>query len=115
MESRTIKITKGLDLPIMGEPVQIISEGKHPGTVAVLGSDYVRLKPGFTVSVGDVVKQGQPLFTDKKVPSVQYTSPGSGKVIAINRGDRRALVSVVISLDGNDQVSFTVNENALAK
>ena len=106
MEPRTIQITKGMDLPIAGKPVQKISEGNHPGTVAVMGSDYVGLKPRFSVSVGDVVKQGQPLFTDKKLPSVQYTSPGAGKVIAINRGDRRALVSVVISLDGNDQVSF---------
>ncbi len=107
MESRTIKITKGLDLPISGEPVQKISEGKHPGTVAVLGSDYVGMKPRLSVSVGDIVKQGQLLFTDKNVPSLQCTSPGAGKVIAINRGDRRALVSVVISLDGNDRVSFT--------
>jgi Na+-transporting NADH:ubiquinone oxidoreductase subunit A len=107
MESGTIKITKGLDLPISGKPVQKISQGNHPATVAVLGSDYPGMKPRFTVSVGDFVKQGQPLFTDKKVPSIQYTSPGSGKVIAINRGDRRALVSVVISLDGSDQVLFT--------
>ena len=96
-----------MDLPITGKPVQKISQAKQPGTVAVLGIDYIGMKPRFTVSVGDFVKQGELLFTDKKVPSVRYTSPGAGKVIAINRGDRRALVSVVISLDGNDQVSFT--------
>jgi Na+-transporting NADH:ubiquinone oxidoreductase subunit A len=65
--------------------------------------------------VGDFVKQGQLLFTDKKVPALRYTSPGSGTVIAINRGDRRAIVSVVISLQGDDRVSFTsYDEHELA-
>jgi len=106
MESRTIKITKGLDLPISGEPSQVISQVKHPGKVAILGIDYVSMKPQFEVSVGDYVQLGQVLFTDKKIPAVKYTSPGSGKVTEINRGSKRRLLSVVITLDDNDEVRF---------
>ncbi len=119
MESRTIKITKGLDLPITGAPVQNIYQAKTPGTVAVLGIDYVGMKPRFEISVGDHVKLGQVLFSDKKMPAVKYTSPGSGRVMEINRGDKRRLLSVVITLDGHDEVRFSSYSehelNALAR
>ncbi len=106
MESQKIRINKGLDLPIAGRPDQIISDVKHPSTVALLGDDYIGVKPDFAVSVGDIVKLGQVLFADKKKPDVTFTSPGAGKVIAINRGHRRALISLVIALEGSDEVTF---------
>lgn len=106
MESGAIKIKKGLDLPVTGEPTQVISQVKHSGKVAILGIDYAGMKPQFEVSVGDYVKLGQVLFNDKNMPAVKYTSPGSGKVTEINRGDKRKLLSVVITLDGNDEVRY---------
>jgi len=69
------------------------------GSVAVLGTDYVGLKPKMLVQAGDRVRLGEALFTDKRDPVVMYTAPGSGTVTAINRGARRALQSVVIELD----------------
>ncbi len=99
-------IKKGLDLPITGGPEQKISEGNSVKTVAVLGADYIGLKPKMLVSEGDKVKLGQILFTDKKNAGVNFTSPGSGVVKAINRGEKRVLQSVVIELDGKQHVSF---------
>ena len=101
-----IKINKGLDLPITGSPEQTISDGSTVKTVAVLGPDYVGMKPSMCVKVGDQVKLGQQIFTDKKTAGVKYTAPGCGEVIAINRGQRRALQSVVIKLNGTDAESF---------
>lgn len=101
-----IRVKRGLSLPIRGEPAQVVSEARRPGTVGVLGIDYVGMKPQFAVSVGDSVKLGQLLFTDKKTPSIRYTAPGSGSVVAIHRGERRMLLSVIIRLDGNDEVLF---------
>lgn len=101
-----IKLKKGLDIPIKGKPVQEISEGTPVKKVAVLGHDFVGMKPTMLVQEGDVVKLGQPLFTDKKNPSVQYTSPGSGKVLEINRGEKRVFLSMVIELSGSDEVEF---------
>lgn len=106
MEAVKVKIKKGMNLPITGEPDQIITKGRQPGQVAVLGIDYVGMKPQFRVSVGDYVRLGEPLFIDKKMPSIHYTSPGSGKVVAINRGEKRMLLSVVIALEGNDELTF---------
>jgi Na+-transporting NADH:ubiquinone oxidoreductase subunit A len=107
-------IKKGLDLPITGGPEQIIEDGKKVNSVAILGTDYVGMKPTMMVSEGDTVKLGQVLFTDKKNPGCAFTSPGAGVVKAINRGAKRALQSVVIELEGNAQVSFNkYNESEL--
>ena len=101
-----IKIKKGLDIPISGQPEQVVSEARKVGTVALLGRDTIGLRPRMAVSIGDRVKLGQALFTDKQNPAVQFTAPGAGEVIAINRGERRALQSVVIRLEGDDEQSF---------
>ncbi|MBL4743807.1 MAG: Na(+)-translocating NADH-quinone reductase subunit A [Cycloclasticus sp.] len=100
------KIKKGLDLPIAGEPKQVISEGNQVSSVAIIGRDYIDMKPTMMVKEGDRVKLGQILFTDKKTEGVVFTSPGCGVVKGINRGAKRALRTVVIELDGDEQVEF---------
>ena len=101
-----IKIKKGLDVPLAGAPEQRITPGADVTSVALLGPDTHDLKPGMLVQEGDRVKLGQPLFKDKDNPGVNFTSPGSGVVARINRGERRVLQSVVISLDGDEAESF---------
>ncbi len=101
-----IKISKGLDLPITGAPAQQIDAGPKVRTVAVVGFDYVGMKPTMEVSVGDRVKTGQLLFTDKKTAGVRFTAPATGVVSAINRGERRVLQSVVIDVEEDDFVDF---------
>ena len=100
------KIKRGLNVPIGGEPEQAVYDGQPISKVAVVGPDYMGMKPTMKVAVGDVVKLGQILFEDKKIPEIRFTSPGAGKVVAINRGHKRALLSVVIQLDGDDEVEF---------
>ena len=63
------KLKKGLDLPISGAPEQRIDVASPVKSVAILGRDYVGLKPTMLVAVGDVVKAGQPVFEDKKNPA----------------------------------------------
>lgn len=103
---RRIRLKKGLDIPLAGEPIQEVAEDKIPGTVALVGPDFVGLKPRLEVNAGDRVKLGQPLFSNKKTPGVRYTSPGSGKVVAVNRGEKRVFLSVVVELDGSEEVTF---------
>jgi Na+-transporting NADH:ubiquinone oxidoreductase subunit A len=100
------KIKKGLDIPIAGAPRQVISAGADVSSVALFGRDIHDLKPGMHVREGDRVKLGQPLFFDKQNPGVHFTSPGSGVVAAINRGERRILQSVVVRLEGDDACEF---------
>ena len=106
-----INIKKGLDLPIAGQPEQTITKGNDVSRVALVGFDYVGMKPTMLVQVGDKVKKGQLLFTDKKNEGVQYTAPASGTVVEINRGKRRVFESLVIEVEGNEEVTFN-NFNA---
>ncbi len=101
------KIRKGLTLPLLGEPEQSVEERKVPRHVAIVTADFVGMRPTMLVEMGDTVKLGQPLFEDKKTPGVLHTSPGSGKVVGIHRGERRALQSVVVELSGSDETSFS--------
>ncbi|MEL6342866.1 MAG: Na(+)-translocating NADH-quinone reductase subunit A [Myxococcota bacterium] len=101
MARHTIK--KGLDLPITGEPEQAIHDGPQVDTVAIIAADFVGMKPKMEIRVGDAVKRGQVLFSDRKTPGVVHTAPGAGKVIAVNRGARRVLLSVVIELSEGER------------
>ncbi|PHM64621.1 Na-translocating NADH-quinone reductase subunit A [Xenorhabdus stockiae] len=101
-----IKIKKGLDLPIAGAPAQVIEDGPTIRHVALLGEEYVGMRPSMLVKEGEHVKKGQILFEDKKNPGVVFTSPASGKVVTIGRGERRVLQSVVIEVNGDEQITF---------
>ncbi len=101
-----ITIKKGLNLPISGSPEQVIRDVNAITEVALLGEEYVGMRPSMKVREGDVVKKGQVLFEDKKNPGVVFTAPASGTVTAIHRGAKRVLQSVVIKIEGNEQITF---------
>ncbi|SFQ03870.1 Na+-transporting NADH:ubiquinone oxidoreductase subunit A [Nitrosomonas cryotolerans] len=94
-----IKIQKGLDLPISGKPKQQVERAPAIRHVAMVGADYIDLKPTMLVAEGDVVKLGQTLCKSKKLPDICFTAPGAGEIIAIHRGAQRTLQSIVIRLD----------------
>lgn len=102
-----IKIRKGLNLPITGEPNQEVSAGNPVSTVALIGDDVVGMKPTMLVKVGDKVQMGQKVYSDKKTEGVFYTAPASGEVIEINRGEKRAFQSLVIRVEGDSHVDFS--------
>jgi len=103
---RIIRLKKGLDIPLAGEPLQEVTGEKIPRTVALVGPDFTGLKPRLEVNPGDRVKLGQPLFSHKKTAGVKYTSPGAGKVVAVNRGEKRVFLSVAVELDGDEEETF---------
>ncbi len=98
-----IKIKRGLDIPIQGAPRQRIEDAPAPRAQALVGFDYVGMRPTMEVQEGDRVRQGDLLFTDKKNPGVRYTAPAGGTVSAINRGAQRVLQSVVIEVDESQE------------
>ena len=105
------KIKKGLDLPIAGTPSGDLVDAKTVRSVAVLGEDYPGMKPTMAVAEGDRVKQGQILFSDKKIEGVVFTAPAAGTVSSINRGAKRAFIGMVIDVDsdadGDQTEAFT--------
>jgi len=104
---KRITITRGLDVPITGHPMQRIDDARPVSRVALVGPDYVGMRPTMAVGVGDRVRLGQLLFEDKKTPGVRHTSPGSGTIVEINRGEKRAFLSIVIELEGDEAETFS--------
>lgn len=101
-----IRIVQGLDIPVEGSPEQEIADKKPVTSVALLGGDYIGLRPILKVKEGNRIKTGQPIFADRKHEGVVFTSPGSGVVKAIHRGPRRSLLSVIVSVEGQDEQAF---------
>ncbi len=111
---KKIEIKKGLDVPITGQPQQNIKVANTVSRVALLGDDYIGMKPTMAVSVGDHVKTGQLLFSDKRNEGVRFTSPGTGTIAAINRGAKRKFESIVIDLEGDDYVRFCEPKDSMS-
>ena len=104
-----IKIKRGLNLPISGS-LQAADAVKGPVIkhVALLPQEAVGIKVKLQCEVGQTVKVGTPLFFDKRNPKALFTSPAAGEVLAIHRGHRRAVLSVVVMVDESDaQVEFS--------
>ncbi len=101
---------KGLDLPLAGAPDMRIEAAAPSPRVALMAADSSGLKPALAVQVGERVRRGQKVFEDKRNPGITFAAPAAGTVAAINRGERRALISVVIDVDSGDatgdQVEF---------
>ncbi len=107
----TFTIREGLNVPIAGQPVQDIHSGPEISQVALLGDDYIGMRPTMMVTEGDQVKLGQPLYSDKKTEGVLFTSPAAGTVKAVNRGAKRKFLSIEIEIHGDDEVTFASHDN----
>jgi Na+-transporting NADH:ubiquinone oxidoreductase subunit A len=110
------KIKKGLDIPISNLPEQKIYDAQAVENVALVGRDYIWRRGTLLVALGDRVKSGQAIVRDKKIPEIVGTSPGCGVVEAFHRGPKRALDTLVIRLDGDEEVQFPkFDDDAITK
>lgn len=103
--SITLQIKKGLDLNIAGAPAGYPTDAPYiePKEIALTPDDFhgLTLKP--IVKEGGAVKAGEPVMIDKRHPEITLTSPICGTVKAIERGERRKLLRIVIAPDGRDE------------
>ena len=97
---RVVKISKGLDINLKGAPVNEMTAVKAANLYALMPADFTRVTPKVVVKPEDSVKAGDALFVDKNAPELRFVSPVSGKVVAVNRGERRRVLSVVVESDG---------------
>lgn len=101
--SKVIKLRKGLDINLVGAAERVLTKGGEAASYALVPDHYRGVTPKLLVKVGDKVKAGSPLFFSKENPEVLFTSPVSGEVSAINRGDKRKILSIVVTPDGQGQ------------
>ena len=97
--SKNIKLCKGLDIKLVGKAEARVENAPMAKSYAVSPLDYENVTPKLLVKVGDKVEAGSALFFDKNNPRILFTSPVSGVVSAINRGEKRKLLSVAIEPD----------------
>ena len=107
-----IKLKKGLDIPMDGAAALTIGSTNRPSVYKIVPDHYAGLTPKLMVKVGDQVKAGSPLFHDKQFAELIVTSPVSGTVVEINRGERRKVMYIGIEADvKTDYVPFDLKQN----
>lgn len=94
--TNTIVIKKGLDIPISGAAERRLTDARNITTYAVKPTDYVGLTPRLMVEEGDKVSVGDALFCDKRDERIRFTSPVTGRVKAVVRGEKRRLEAAVV-------------------
>ncbi|MEM7297402.1 MAG: Na(+)-translocating NADH-quinone reductase subunit A, partial [Bacteroidota bacterium] len=98
--SQTIKLKKGFDINLVGKAEKKTTEVNQPETFALKPTDFVGVsRPKLVVKEGDNVKAGSPIFFERNVEDVFYTSPVSGEIVEIKRGDKRKVLEVKILAD----------------
>ena len=108
-----ITIRKGLDIPIAGAAEQRITNALGIDTYAVKPTDFVGVVPRLCVAEGDAVATGDALFVDKNDERIRFTSPVSGWVKAIVRGEKRRLEAVIVEAEKKDATAvFDIPQNA---
>lgn len=104
--SEIIRIKKGLNIRLKGAAEKILAPEVQASRYGVRPVDFPGVVPRLAVKPDDLVKTGSVLFTDKFNPEIRFTSPVSGRVVDIVRGERRRLMEIVIEVSGNDFVDF---------
>ncbi len=112
---KQIKLKKGLDIPMIGEAALQVGSVNRPAVYKVVPDHYAGLTPKLDVKEGESVKAGAPLFHDKQFSEMMVTSPVSGKVVEINRGERRKVMYIAIEADAAcDYQTFDTKGDAKA-
>ena len=111
--SQTFVLKRGLNIPVAGEAELRVSKTIAPGIVAVQPTDFKGFLPRLLVKEGDPVLCGSPVMADKKNADILLTSPVSGTVKAIVRGEKRKLLAVLVEADEKRQcVDFGIRDAA---
>ncbi len=110
-----IKIRKGLNIPIKGKAEKILIQNQDQSSLTALKpSDFPSITPKAAIKEGDAVKAGDTIFYSKSRPEVKFTSPVSGTLKSIVRGERRKILEFVIEPDGKKEYKKFEVENSMS-
>lgn len=94
------KLKDTFNIRLEGRSEDYIINAPFPGEVAVKPIDFRGFVSKLEVDEGDHVRVGSPLVYHKSNPEIKLTSPASGTVKEIRRGERRVIEEIVITTDG---------------
>lgn len=98
-----IRLRKGLDIKLLGTPAKEVKDLGMAESYAVCPADFTGVTPKLAVKEQQTVMAGEALFVDKNCPEVKFVSPVSGQVVAVNRGARRKVLSIVVKPDAEQK------------
>ena len=101
--ANVIKLRKGLDINLKGKAEEKKIQLKSNGKFALVPDDFEGVVPKVVVKEGDKVLAGDALFVNKNYPTVKFASPVSGTVTAVERGDRRKVLSIRVDADAKQE------------
>ncbi len=94
--SKDIRISKGANIRLIGKSRNLYMNVNRASTFSVKLSDFHGIIPKLCVKVGDIVKAGDTLFYSKEDNRLLFSSPASGTISDIIRGDKRKVLEIVI-------------------
>jgi len=97
--ANVIKIKKGLDINLKGKASEVLLTGRTSATYAIVPDSYNGIYPKVVAKAGEKVKAGSVLMIDKNRPEIKFVSPVSGEVVAVNRGEKRKVLSIIVKAD----------------
>lgn len=111
-----IKLKKGFDLNLKGKIAQDdVIEAGASSLYAVVPDDFNGIVPRMEKKEGEKVAAGEALFHDKNDEKIKVTSPVSGTVKQVVRGDRRKILAIIVEPDNEGRfVNFDTRENPKA-
>ena len=101
--ANVIKIKKGLDINLKGKASEVMLSSGKSASYAIVPDYYSGILPKVVAKVGDKVKAGSVLMVDKNRPEIKFVSPVSGEVAAVNRGEKRKVLSIVVTPDAQNE------------
>ena len=108
-----IKLKRGFDLNLKGQIKQESVADEAPAQhYAVIPDDFTGVIPRMEKKPGEHVAAGDVLYHDKNDEKIKVTSPVSGTLAEVVRGDRRKILAVVVAPDNKgDSKTFNTRSN----
>ena len=101
--ANVIKLKKGLDINLKGKAAAEVSAAQPSKVYGLVPDAFWGMKPKVVVKEGDEVKAGDALFVNKLHPEMKFVSPVAGKVVSVERGERRKVLSVQVEAAATQQ------------
>ncbi|MDR2009168.1 MAG: Na(+)-translocating NADH-quinone reductase subunit A [Bacteroidales bacterium] len=110
--AKTYKIRKGLDIKLKGEPLPEMKGQISAKYFVLRPDDFFGIIPKLKLKKNDTVKRGEVVYFDKNIPEIFFTSPVSGKILDIIRGEKRKIIEIIIEADEKDElVKFDITND----
>ena len=97
-----VKITRGLDIQLKGRAAHVLEQAPRAPMYAVKPTEFYGINPRLKVKIGDHVNAGDELFYHKYIDKIKFSSPVSGTIEDIIRGEKRKILKILIKPDATD-------------